>query len=105
MDGDLTADVHNEVDARSCMRSFLLEISAQCRCIINPGLFLTGGMPGAIRGDRDAVPLQYWSPSTASLPLQRIIYRRRLPRGEVAISTYVVLTGPVLLYTLLIVIF
>ena len=58
-------------DARSCRCSLLLKLSAQRRHIINPGLFLTGGLPAEIKGDRGAVPLQDRLPSTALSLLQR----------------------------------
>ena len=67
-------------------RSFsLLAISAWRRCIIDPGHFLTDGLPVEIiggrgvvapaekRGDRGVVPIQYRSPSTVSLLLARKI--------------------------------
>ena len=45
VDGNLTVDGHNEVEARYRMCSFLLEISTRHRRIIDPGQFLTGGPP------------------------------------------------------------
>ena len=59
----------NKARSRGC--SCLMELSAQSRCIIGPGQFLTGGKPTERRGGRGVVPLQDLSPSTASLPLQR----------------------------------
>ena len=73
VDNNLTVDGHNEVDtiSRGCSR--LLALLAQRHHIINPGQFLTGGTPAARRGNRGTMSLQYRSPLTASLPLQRTI--------------------------------
>ena len=71
VDDNMTVNSHNEVDAKSRGFSHLLALSARLRHIIDPGQFLTGGPPAARRGDRGTVSLQYWSPSTALLPLQR----------------------------------
>ena len=71
VDDNLTTDGHNEVDARSCGCSRLMALLVWHRRTIYPGQFLTGGTPSAKRGDRDAVPLQYQSPSTVLSPLQR----------------------------------
>ena len=70
IDNNLTDDGHNAVGAISHKCSHLLAISAQIHHIIDPGRFLTGGLPATRRGDRGAVPLHDHSPSTASSPLQ-----------------------------------
>ena len=73
VDDSLTADGHNEVDARSRRRSCLLALSARRHHIIDPGRFLMGGTPAARRGDRGVVLLQDRLPSTAPSSLQRTI--------------------------------
>ena len=71
IDKKMAYDGHNEVDARYRWCSQLVTLSTWRRCIIDPGRFLTGGPPAAIREDRGAVLLQHQSPPTASFPLQR----------------------------------
>ena len=68
---NLAIDDHNEVDDISCRCSHLMTLSAWRCHIINPGQFLTDGLPTSRREDRGAVSLKYRPPLTASSPLQR----------------------------------
>ena len=71
VDNNLTVDGHNYVDSISRGCSHLLALSAQRHHIIDSGLFFTGGLSAARRGDRVAVSLKYRLPSMVSSPLQR----------------------------------
>ena len=60
----------NPNDANSCRRSRFLEISAQRRCIIGPGQFLTADPTAGRKGNIVTVLLKNWSPSMVLMPLQ-----------------------------------